>query len=69
MGLLDQGLEVKAQLLVQNDPAGEEGEEAGAANVNMTEQLADVVTLLLTDGTSQRCPHNGPIYRPVNILH
>ena len=69
VGLLDQGLEVKAELLIHNDPGGEEGEETGAAEVNMTEQLADVVTLLLTDGTSQRCPHNGPLYRPVNILH
>ena len=69
VGLLDQGLEVKAQLLVHPDPGGEEGEEAGAANVNMTEQLADVVTLLLTDRAGQGCPHNGPVNRPVNILH
>ena len=35
----------------------------------MTEQLADVVTLLMTDWTGQGCPHNGPVYRLVNILH
>ena len=69
MGLLDQGLEVEAELMIQHDPGGQEREEAGAAYVNMTEKLADVVTLLMTDWTGQGCLHNGPVYRLVNILH
>ena len=69
MGLLDQGLEVEAELLIHGDPGRQEGEETGAAEVNMTEQLADVVALLLADRAGQGCPHNGPIYRLVNILH
>ena len=65
--LLHQALEVETDLVVQSDSVLE-GEQTRAAQVEMTEQLADVLALLLTHRAREGCLHNAALNPAVDVV-